>query len=197
MSIILFSLLIGGLVAIINKNGGMAGIVAALLPIATTRERGQVATSLLGTAIFFDDYANTMVVGNTMRPITDRLKISREKLAYLVDSTAAPIASIGLITTWIGFQVGLLDDAAKGLILESENRVISGSVLSGRTAMGDAHGYLGRYHLQISALKEGRERVFLSWVMPGFDRFSIIPVFLGKLLGKKAGTQAPRNSEAE
>ena len=115
MSIILFSLMIGGMVGIISRNGGMAGIVRSLSAIASTRERGQIATSLLGTAIFFDDYANTMVVGNTMRPITDRLRISREKLAYLVDSTAAPVASIALVTTWIGFQVGLIDDATRDL----------------------------------------------------------------------------------
>lgn len=115
ISIIYFALMIGGMVGIISKNGGMAGIVQALSSIASTRERGQLATSLLGTSIFFDDYANTMIVGNTMRPITDRLKISREKLAYLVDSTAAPIASLALITTWIGFQVGLIDDATKNL----------------------------------------------------------------------------------
>lgn len=115
MSVILFSLMIGGMVGIISRNGGMAGIVRSLSAIASTRERGQIATSLLGTAIFFDDYANTMVVGNTMRPITDRLKISREKLAYLVDSTAAPVASIALVTTWIGFQVGLIDDATREL----------------------------------------------------------------------------------
>lgn len=115
ISIIYFALMIGGLVGIIGKNGGMAGIVEALSARASTRERGQLATSVLGTAIFFDDYANTMIVGNTMRPIIDRLRISREKLAYLVDSTAAPIASLALVTTWIGFQVGLIDDATKNL----------------------------------------------------------------------------------
>ncbi|NHZ73556.1 MAG: Na+/H+ antiporter NhaC family protein [Nitrospirae bacterium] len=58
--------------------------------------------------IFFDDYANTLIVGSTMRPITDRLKISREKLAYIVDSTAAPVASVFPISSWIGFEVGLI-----------------------------------------------------------------------------------------
>lgn len=115
ISIVIFALMIGGLVGIISRNGGMSGIVHFVSMMATTRQRGQIATSLLGTAIFFDDYANTMVVGNTMRPITDRLRISREKLAYLVDSTAAPIASLALVTTWIGFQVGLIDEATKDL----------------------------------------------------------------------------------
>jgi Na+/H+ antiporter NhaC len=65
--------------------------------------------------IFFDDYANTLVVGNTARPITDQLNISREKLAYIVDSTAAPVVSIALITTWIGYEVSLIDAALQGI----------------------------------------------------------------------------------
>ena len=55
------------------------------------------------------------MVGNTARPITDKLKISREKLAYIVDSTAAPVVSIALITTWIGYQVGLIDTALQSI----------------------------------------------------------------------------------
>src|SRR5699024_6317329 len=61
--------------------------------------------------IFFDDYANTLIVGNTMRSITDRLRISREKLAYIVDSTSAPVSSLALVTTWIGFEVSLINEA--------------------------------------------------------------------------------------
>ena len=56
-----------------------------------------------------------MIVGNATRPVSDKLKISREKLAYLVDSTAAPVTTIAIITTWIGFQVGLIDDAISGI----------------------------------------------------------------------------------
>ena len=110
-SIILFTLMVGGMVGIISKNGGTAGIVGAVTGWARTPRHGQVATGLLGIAIFFDDYANTLIVGNTMRPITDRLRISREKLAYLVDSTAAPVATVGLVTTWIGFQLGVIEGA--------------------------------------------------------------------------------------
>jgi Na+/H+ antiporter NhaC len=65
----------------------------------------------MGIAVFFDDYTNTLIVGNTMRPITDRLKISREKLSYIVDSTAAPVACIAVITSWIGFEISLIKDA--------------------------------------------------------------------------------------
>ena len=110
-SIIVFTLMIGGMVGIISRNGGMKGVVNRIIGFASTPQRGQTATGILGVAIFFDDYANTLVVGNTMRSITDRLKVSREKLAYVVDSTAAPVATVALISTWIGFQVGLIDEA--------------------------------------------------------------------------------------
>ncbi len=108
LSIIIFSTLIGGMVAIISKNGGMQGVVNKIARFAHDAKTGQLATWFLGIAIFFDDYANTLIVGNTMRPLTDKLKISREKLAYLVDSTAAPMASIAFITTWIGAELGYI-----------------------------------------------------------------------------------------
>ena len=108
-AIIIFSLMIGGLVGIISKNGGMQGIVNNLSGFVSSSNRAQLATSSLGVAIFFDDYANTLVVGNTMRKVTDSLKISRAKLAFLVDATAAPIACVALITTWVGYQVGMID----------------------------------------------------------------------------------------
>jgi len=110
-AIILFSLMIGGMVGIITRNGGMASIVRMIVSRARTAIGGQVAVWGMGMMIFFDDYSNTLVVGNTARPITDHLKISREKLAYIVDSTAAPVVCLALITTWIGYEVGLIGDA--------------------------------------------------------------------------------------
>jgi len=115
VAIILFSLMIGGMVGIISKNGGTLGIVERLTGFASNSQRGQVVTGILGVSIFFDDYANTLIVGNTMRPVTDRLRISREKLAYIVDSTAAPISTLALVTTWIGYQVGLLGTAIENI----------------------------------------------------------------------------------
>ncbi|MFB6097568.1 MAG: Na+/H+ antiporter NhaC family protein [Salinibacter sp.] len=114
-AIILFSLMIGGMVGIISKNGGTRGIVDRLTGWASDSKRGQVVTGVLGVAIFFDDYANTLIVGNTMRPVTDRLRISREKLAYIVDSTAAPISALAFVTTWIGYEVGLIGSAISGM----------------------------------------------------------------------------------
>ncbi len=115
MSIMLFTLMIGGMVGIISRNGGMVGAVNKVIPLASTPKRAQGIVGLLGVSIFFDDYANTMIVGNAARPMTDSLRISREKLAYLVDSTAAPVSTIAIITTWIGFQLGLIDTAIAGI----------------------------------------------------------------------------------
>jgi Na+/H+ antiporter NhaC len=110
-AVILFTMMIGGMVGIITRNGGMGSIVRVVVSRAKTAVGGQIAVWLMGLMIFFDDYANTLVVGNTARPITDHLKISREKLAYIVDSTAAPVVCVALITTWIGYQVSLIGEA--------------------------------------------------------------------------------------
>ncbi|MDQ2177553.1 Na+/H+ antiporter NhaC family protein [Marinifilum sp. D714] len=111
ISIIVFSMLIGAMVNLITQNGGMQGVVNKLSRFANSSRSGQFVTWILGVLIFFDDYANTLVVGNTMRPVTDKLKVSREKLAYIVDSTAAPVASIAMITTWIGIELSYIQSA--------------------------------------------------------------------------------------
>ena len=99
------------MIRVISLAGGTRGIADLLVARAAGVRSARLATALLGLAVFFDDYANTLVVGTTMRPIADGFRISREKLAFLVDSTAAPVAGIALISTWIGFEVGLFDSA--------------------------------------------------------------------------------------
>lgn len=111
MSIVVFSILIGGMVGVITDNGGTRGVIKAITKFVRTKVQGMVVTSLMGFIVFFDDYANTMVVGNTMRPLTDKLRISRAKLAYLVDATAAPVATVALVSTWIGAMVGFIATA--------------------------------------------------------------------------------------
>ncbi len=118
LSIIIFSLLIGGTVSLISANRGMAGLIEHLKRWAKSVRRTQFVTWLIGLLIFFDDYANTLIVGNTMRPLTDKFRISREKLAYLVDSTAAPIASVAFITTWIGAQLDYISGATADLPID-------------------------------------------------------------------------------
>ena len=118
LSVMLFTFLIGGMVSIISRNGGMKGVVDKLSKYATSARNSQFITWALGIAIFFDDYANTLIVGNTMQPVTDKFRVSREKLAYVVDSTAAPVAATALVTTWIGFELGFLGDFSKSVGLE-------------------------------------------------------------------------------
>ena len=110
-AIILFTMMIGGMVGIITRNGGMSSVVRMIVSRAKTAVGAQVSVWMMGLMIFFDDYANTLVVGNTARPLTDQVKVSREKLAYIVDSTAAPVVCIALVTTWIGYEVSLIDRA--------------------------------------------------------------------------------------
>ncbi|MCZ6725742.1 MAG: Na+/H+ antiporter NhaC family protein [Acidobacteria bacterium] len=116
-SILVFTLMLGGMVGLVTRSGGTQGIVASMSRYATNARRGQIATWLMGILIFFDDYSNSLIVGSTMRPLSDRLKISREKLAYIVDSTAAPVASIVPFSSWIGFEVGLIAAALTALEL--------------------------------------------------------------------------------
>ena len=108
--IIVFTLLFGGVIGLISRSGGTTGIANSLSKLARTRKSGMIATWLSGLIIFFDDYANALVVGNLMRPITDNLKISREKLSFIVDATSAPVASIFIVSSWIGYEVGLIQD---------------------------------------------------------------------------------------
>ncbi|MEQ8276226.1 MAG: Na+/H+ antiporter NhaC family protein [Deltaproteobacteria bacterium] len=113
LKIITFTMLMGGLVGIISNNGGTAGIVDKIAKRATSARSGALATWGMGMLVFFDDYASSLLIGTTMRPVTDRFKISREKLSYIVDSTAAPISSLALISTWVGYEVSVLGDALK------------------------------------------------------------------------------------
>jgi Na+/H+ antiporter NhaC len=120
-SIAVFTLLLGGLVGVVSANGGARGVVNSVSRLATSARRGELATWLMGIMIFFDDYTNTLIVGNTMRPVTDKLRISREKLSYIVDSTAAPVACIAVITSWIGFEISLLKDAFESVGMLDRN----------------------------------------------------------------------------
>lgn len=109
--IILQVLVIGGIIHLVGKMGGAKAIAEALAKKAKTVKSVQLTTFLLGLAVFFDDYANSLIVGPIMRPVADKLKISREKLAFVIDATAAPIAGLAIISTWIGLEVGLIGDA--------------------------------------------------------------------------------------
>lgn len=113
IQIVLFSMLFGGMVGVISKNGGTVGIANLITRYAKTARGGQLAAWAMAFVMFFDDYANVLVRGNLMRPITDRLRVSREKLSFIVDAGAATVASVFIISTWIGYEVGLIADGLK------------------------------------------------------------------------------------
>ncbi len=106
--IILQCLLIGGVIQLITKMGGAKALADAFAERADTPRKAQLFTWILGLCVFFDDYANSLIVGPIMRPVMDKLKVSREKLAFVVDATAAPVAGIAIISTWIGLEISLI-----------------------------------------------------------------------------------------
>ena len=109
-SVLLFTVLLGAMITLMNDSGGTRSAIDCLARFAQTRRRGMVLTWLMGLLVFFDDYANTMLIGGAMRPLSDRLNFSRAKLAFLIDSTAAPMAGLA-ISTWTAFEI---DQVAAG-----------------------------------------------------------------------------------
>ena len=100
VGILVFLVLLGTLVALMNKAGGSAAFGRWASTHIHTRAGAQFATLLLGVMIFVDDYFNCLTVGSVMRPVTDRQNVSRAKLAYLIDATAAPICIIAPVSSW-------------------------------------------------------------------------------------------------
>lgn len=113
--IVLQVLVIGGIIALVAKMGGAKAIAEALAKKAKGPVSSQIITWILGLLVFFDDYANSLIVGPIMRPVTDKMKVSREKLAFIIDATAAPISGIAIISTWVGYELTLIKDAFAGI----------------------------------------------------------------------------------
>ena len=110
--VLIFTIAMLGMVHIGIDSGAYGALARAMAGGATrpSARRARMATTLLGLVIFFDDYANSLVVGGSMRDTCDRAGVSRAKLAYLVDATSAAVAGVALVSTWVGFEVGLLGD---------------------------------------------------------------------------------------
>lgn len=119
--VVLFIMFMAGLVGLIEKSGGLRGITEALTKYVKTARSAQAVSYLSGIIIFFDDYANTLVAGASMRSLADACGVSREKLAFIVDATAAPVASIVPISSWIGFEVGLIQEQLNTILLQDSN----------------------------------------------------------------------------
>ena len=108
--IMLFLVILGAMVALINRAGGSAAFGRWAETHIKTRAGAMFATFLLGVLIFVDDYFNCLTVGSVMLPVTDRHKVSRAKLAYLIDATAAPVCMIAPISSWAAAVSGVVED---------------------------------------------------------------------------------------
>ena len=108
IGILIFLVILGGVVALMNKAGGSAAFGNWAKQHIKTRVGAQLATILLGILIFIDDYFNCLTVGTVMRPVTDEFKISRAKLAYLIDATAAPVCIIAPVSSWAAAVSGFV-----------------------------------------------------------------------------------------
>ncbi len=117
--LLIFITLVLAMIAVVVYAGGLQGVVEWLSKFAKGPRSAQLVAWLMGLAVFIDDYANTMIVGTAMRPVTDRFRISREKLAFLVDATSAPIAGLAVVSTWVGYEVGLFREQAVSLNLDT------------------------------------------------------------------------------
>jgi len=107
-SILVFTVALGGFIGLLGKSGGMQGLVNMVLKSINTRIRGQMAAATLSVLLFFDDYTSIILSGVVARPITDRLKVSREKLSYIVDSCGAGVAATAPVSNWTAYEVGVI-----------------------------------------------------------------------------------------
>ncbi|MFR4987066.1 MAG: Na+/H+ antiporter NhaC family protein [Lachnospirales bacterium] len=110
-SIIIFLGLLGAIVVVITKAGGSKAYGEWAVKRIKSRKGAKIATFMLGIIIFIDDYFNCLTVGTVMRPVTDKYKISREKLAYIIDATAAPICIIAPVSSWAASVISQMSDA--------------------------------------------------------------------------------------
>ncbi|MCP4604017.1 MAG: Na(+)-translocating NADH-quinone reductase subunit A [Proteobacteria bacterium] len=130
----------------------------------------------MGRVVWHIGYQDTAAVGHFFK--TGKLSVER-----VVALSGPQVNRPRLIRTRLGAPIAGLTN---GELKAGENRILSGSVLNGRAAVGDEEGYLGRYHNQVTVLKEGNERHFLGWLAPGFNKFSMLRMFASKLIpGKK------------
>jgi len=163
--IIIFSMMFGGLAGILSRSGGARGFAQLITSFARTARRGQVSTMVTALVVFFDDYANVIIRGNLMRPITDGLRVSREKLAFLTDTGAASVASTVIVSTWVGYEVGLIDQGLELIDYPEDGYTVFLRTIPYRFypifsfALALAVGFLGRDFGPMRAAEERARRL--------------------------------------
>ncbi|MEM1982425.1 MAG: Na+/H+ antiporter NhaC family protein [Sulfolobales archaeon] len=124
-AILLYDFVLGAFMGLLYSSGAVHSFAKSVSRNIRSARGASFVASLLGVAVFFDDYGNTVIVGNSMRPITDRLRVSRELLSYIVDSTAAPVAGIALVSSWIGYEVSMIEGSLETLTQQASEGAIS------------------------------------------------------------------------
>jgi len=108
ISVLVFTLLMGGFVEVLNRNGGMAALSDRVNGQSRSPRRVALGAYFMGWLVFFDGLASSMLVGKTLRSAADRAGLSREKLAFIVDSTSSPIAGLALLSTWVAYEMSVI-----------------------------------------------------------------------------------------
>ena len=174
VSALVFSLMMGGFVELLNRIGGMQALARVALGKGDSKRRAGLGVFAMGWVVFFDGLASTMLVGKTMRPVTDRAGMSREKLAFIVDSTASPIAAFALISTWIAFELTMIQN---------------GLALYGTSAFNDAQSFaeFSSYQILIQTLPYRFYNYFLLLIV-------FLTIWLGRDIGPMRQVEAARAS---
>lgn len=107
-SVLVFTLMIGGFVEVLNRNGGMIALASLVIGRSTNPRRAALSAYAMGWVLFFDGLASSLLVGKSLRAVTDRAGLSREKLAFIVDSTSSPIAGLALLSTWVAYEMSVI-----------------------------------------------------------------------------------------
>lgn len=120
-TLLVFILCVGGMIAVMGRIGGLQAMALAMSKKTKSTKQTLLVTWILGIIIFFEDMANSLIVGPTMRPIADEQRISREKLSYVVDSTAGPVTDMAFVSSWIAYEVGMMGLAFETVGFEDAN----------------------------------------------------------------------------
>ncbi len=166
ISVLMFTLMMGGFVELLNQGGGMKALAERLVGRAGNRRNAGLAVYGLGWLVFIDGLANAMLIGKTMRPVTDRVGMSRAKLAFIVDSTSSPIAGLALVSTWVAYEMSVIRD---------------GLIQAGLTAAAQ----LSPFQLLVQSLPSR----FYNW-------FILLIVFLTIWLGRDFGPMREAETKA-
>ena len=110
VQVLILCVMVGGMEGVVRRNGGFEAAARKLTGKLKSRRKVNLLSQLFCTLFFFDDYANALISGPVLYPVTDKAGISREKLSYIVDSTAAPLAGIAVISSWVAVEVSVIQE---------------------------------------------------------------------------------------